>query len=107
MGLTIHYTLTSDELLATIETYKRKGWRPDIIAPHGAGAKLRHMLVVVDNSDQVDWRFRMDMSRADYQKESVQQKRAGLFPLGLTSYGNDADIRYAAIFVRYRNPAKD
>jgi serine/threonine protein kinase len=100
------YALTSDELHATIEDCKRKGWRPDVIAPHWVDARLRHMLVVVDNSDQVDWRFRMDMSRADYQKESAQQKRAGLFPLGLVSYGHDAEIRYAAIFVRYRNPGK-
>ena len=102
----VDYTLTADELLAKIESYKRKGWRPDVLAPYWAGDR-RHMLVGVDNSDQVDWRFRMDMSLADYQKEAAQQKRAGLFPLSLVSHGNDADIRYAAIFVRYRNPAKD
>ena len=66
----------------------------------------RHMLVDVDNSDKVDWRFRMDMSLAEYQKESARQSRLGLFPLAISSYGNEADIRYVAIFVRIRNPAK-
>ncbi len=103
----VFYTLTPDELLATIEFYQRKGWRPDVIVPHWDGEILKNLLVVVDNSDKVDWRFRMDMSLADYQNEAAQQKRQGLFPLSLVSYGNDADIRYAAIFVRYRSPAKD
>jgi serine/threonine protein kinase/predicted secreted protein len=102
----VSYSFTPDELFSKIESYKRKGWRPDVLAPHWVG-DMRHMLVGVDNSDQVDWRFRMDMSLADYQNESEEQKRRGLFPLSLVSYGNDADIRYAAIFVRYRSPAKE
>jgi hypothetical protein len=60
------------------------------------------MLVVVDNFDKVDWRFRMDMSRADYEEESNQPKQRGLFPLAVASHGHDEDIRYTAIFVRYR-----
>jgi hypothetical protein len=62
------------------------------------------MLVVVDNHDNVDWHFRLDMSRGDYQEESAEQKRRGLFPLAVTSYGEDADVRYAAVWVRYRIP---
>ena len=101
------YALDHDELLSTIDFYRRKGWRPDVVAPYWVEGKLRSALVVVDNSDKVDWRFRMDMSRADYEKESAQQKKLGLFPLALHSYGHEDAVRYAAIFVRYCRPSKD
>jgi serine/threonine protein kinase len=101
------YASSSDELLATLEFYQRKGWRPDVVHSYLEDGHLRHQFVVVDNSDKVDWRFRIDMSRADYEKESAQQKRQGLFPLTLNSYGNEGVIHYAAIFVRYRQPTKN
>jgi hypothetical protein len=47
----------------------------------------------------------MGMSEGVCRKESARQKRDGLFPLGLVSYGNDEAVRYAAIFVRYRKPS--
>jgi hypothetical protein len=102
----VEYSLNAEELLSTVELYRRRGWRPDVAAPYWDGVKLRFMLVTVDNSDQVDWRFRMDMSRQQYQKESAQQKQQGLFPLTVASYGNDADVRYCGIFVRFRDPPK-
>ena len=40
----------------------------------------------------------------DYERDSAEQKRQGLFPLAIRSYGDQADIRYAAIWVRYRAP---
>ena len=101
------YSLTSEELLTTIEFTKRKGWRPDIISPYWEDGKLQHMLVVVENSDNVDWRFRMDMTLTDYKKESSEQKKLGLFPHSLTSSGNDLDTRYQALFVRFRNSGKE
>jgi len=94
-----------DELLPIVEFYQRKGWRPDVLAPHWEGDRLYFMLVGVDNSDQVDWRFRMDMTLPQYHEESAAQKRDRLFPLAIASYGNDADVRYAAIWVRYRPEA--
>jgi hypothetical protein len=98
------YTLGRDELVTTLRSYEEKGWRPDVIAPDWDSRHLRFMLVAVDNRDGVDWRFRMDMRRAQYQQESVKQRTAGLFPLALVSYGDDADVKYAAIWVRYRAP---
>jgi serine/threonine protein kinase len=101
----VFYQLNPNELLDTVDFYQRKGWRPDVIAPCWNGERLRFMLVVVDNRDQVDWRFRMDMSLADYQRDSARQRQQGLFPLALASYGNGDTVRYAAIFVRYRAPS--
>ena len=98
--------LSAQELPAAVEFYARKGWRPDLITPYWDGDRLQFMLVAVDNSDQIDWRFRMDMIKGEYQKESAQQRQQGLFPLALVSYGNDADIHYAAVFMRFRGPAK-
>jgi serine/threonine-protein kinase len=98
------YALKPEDLLATVAFYRGKGWRPDVLAPYWEDERLRFMLVVVDNSDGVDWRFRTDMSLPQYQEESAEQKRQGLFPLALTSYGEEADVRYAAIWVRYRLP---
>ena len=103
----VFYTLTPEELLTTVEFYRRKGWRPDVLVPYQEEGQQRNILVVVDNHDEVDWRFRMDMDPVEYRKESARQKHDGLFPLGLASYGKDADIRYAAIFVRYRHPRKE
>jgi serine/threonine protein kinase len=100
------HTLTQDELLTAIEFYQRKGWRPDVVLPYMKDGQVRNNLVVVDNSDKIDWCFRTDLSQAEYEKESAAQKSLGLFPLNLVSYGDNAAIRYAAIFVRYIDPAK-
>jgi serine/threonine protein kinase len=98
----VFYGLNHYELITTMEFYRNKGWRPDVIAPYWDVEKLRSMLVVVDNFDNVDWRLRMDMTRKEYEEESSRQKQRGLFPLALASYGHDDAVRYAAIFVRYR-----
>src|SRR5262249_36464274 len=98
------FSISPAELPSVIEFYKGKGWRPDVVAPYRDGDQSRYMLVVVDNSDEVDWRFRMDMTFAQYKDESAEQRKQGLFPLALTSSGNDADVRYAAVFVRYHHP---
>ncbi len=97
------YALSAEELLSTVEHYQRKGWRPDVLSPHWNGDRFRFALVV-EAPDRVDWRFRMEMSLEDYQKESAAQKRQGLFPLTIASHGDEADVRYAAIWVRYRIP---
>jgi hypothetical protein len=94
--------LSADELLSAAAACRGAGWRPDVIAPYLDGRRLLFMLVTVDNHDSVDWRFRMDMSLKEYQTESSEQKRQGLFPLALVSYRGNADARYAAIWVRYR-----
>jgi hypothetical protein len=98
------YSIPPEDLLSVVEFYKGKGWRPDVVAPYWNGKQYQYMLVVVDNSDKVDWRFRMDMTLAQYKDESAAQRKQGLFPLALTSYRNDAGVFYAAVFVRYRNP---
>jgi hypothetical protein len=100
----IFYRLTAEEVLPTVEYYQRRGWRPDVLAAHWDGDQVRFMLVLVDNPEKVDWRFRTDMSLKDYEKESAEQKRQGLFPLAITSYGNQAHVRHAGIWVRYRAP---
>jgi serine/threonine protein kinase len=98
------YTLSAEELLSTVQYYRQENWRPDVLSAHWDGSLFRFMLVLVDNDDAVDWRFRMDMSLQEYQTESARQKRLGLFPLALTSSGNEAQVRYAAVWVRYRVP---
>jgi len=100
------FTATEEELFSTIEFYQRKNWRPDVIAPYWENGVLAFMIVVVDNSDQIDWRFRTHMNLKEYQAESAAQKARGLFPLSVSSYGNGADVRYSAIFVRHRTPTK-
>jgi hypothetical protein len=45
----------------------------------------------------------MDMSLKEYQAESAEQRRQGLFPLALISYSGKTGARYAAIWVRFRN----
>jgi serine/threonine protein kinase/WD40 repeat protein len=94
--------LSADELLSAVAACRDEGWRPDVLAPYLDGGRLLFMLVTVDNHDSVDWRFRTNMSLKEYQAESAEQKRQGLFPLSLVSYKDKADARYAAIWVRYR-----
>jgi len=96
------YALSADELLSAVASCPGDGWRPDVLAPCLDGERLLFMLVTVDNHDGVDWRFRTNMSLKEYQAESAEQKRQGLFPLSLVSYKGEADARYAAIWVRYR-----
>jgi len=99
-----YYTLSARDLIPLIEYYQRKGWRPDVLAPYWDSTEFRFMLVVVDNSDRVDWRFRLGMSRQEYRTETEAQKRHGLMPLAIAAYGDDADVRVAAVWVRYRVP---
>jgi serine/threonine protein kinase/WD40 repeat protein len=98
----IAHALSADQLLSTVASCSGDGWRPDVLAPYVDGGRLLFMLVTVDNHDAVDWQFRMDMSLQEYRAESAEQKRQGLFPLALVSYKDNADARYAAIWVRYR-----
>ncbi len=42
------------------------------------------------------------MSLQDYKKVSAEEKEKGRFPLSLTSYGDEAAVKYAALWVRYR-----
>jgi hypothetical protein len=100
----IFYNLSADGLVKTIKSFRAKGWRPDVVAPHYAGGELRFMLVLVENRENVDWRFRMDMTREQYEKESAAQRAHGLFPLALRSYGDNSHVRYAAIWIRFRRP---
>jgi serine/threonine protein kinase len=98
----IYYTLSADELLATIVYCRDQGWRPDVLTPHWYEGELRFILVVVDNHEETSWRFRMDMSLPEYRTESAEQKRHGYLPLALVSYKNNTDARYAAVWVPFR-----
>jgi hypothetical protein len=98
----VSYGLGADEVLSEVASQPGDAWRPDVLAPYLDGGQLRFMFVRVANRERVDWRFRMDMSLEQYQAESSEQKRQGLFPLTLVSYRGDADVRYAAVWVRYR-----
>jgi hypothetical protein len=99
-----YYALTLRELAALVEYYQRKGWRPDVLTAYWNGEDFRFMMVVVDNADRVDWRLRLDMSREEYRKETAAEKQHGMMPLTVTSHGDEGDVRYAAIWVRYRVP---
>lgn len=95
----IHYALSPAELLSTVASYQADGWRPDLIVPHLERGVLRFLLVAVSNVDRVDWHFRMDMTLDEYRAESAQQRRRGLMPISLRSYGDDDAVRYAAVWV--------
>jgi hypothetical protein len=97
------YDLGARALLKAIEHYRGEGMRPDVLSAYWDAGRFRFVLVV-DNQDHVDWRFRMDMSLGEYEEESAGQKKQGLFPLAITSYGDEADVQYAAIWVRYQIP---
>jgi tRNA A-37 threonylcarbamoyl transferase component Bud32 len=98
------YTLGGEELLSAVEFGKRKGQRPDALSAYWDGGRFRFLLVLLENRDRVDWRLQTDMTLAEYRKESSAQKRQGLLPLALTSYGDEANVRYAAVWVRYCEP---
>ena len=74
----------------------------DVLAPYWDGERFLFMLVVRDNPEHVDWRLQIDMSRQEFAGTSTVEKDHGLFPLAITSYGDEADVRYAALWVRYR-----
>jgi hypothetical protein len=95
-------TLTATELLAQVEDNRAKGWRPDVLAPYWDGERFRFMLVVRENPEPVDWRLQIDMTLQDYQKASAEEKSRGRFPLRVTSYGDEAAVKYGALWVRYR-----
>jgi Bacterial tandem repeat domain 1 len=40
----------------------------------------------------------------EYRTESAEQKRRGLMPISIRSYGDGDDVRHAAIWVRYLVP---
>jgi hypothetical protein len=75
-----------------------------VIAHLDAAGSLRFGVIAWENPDGRKTLFRMDMDRADFLKELAAQKRAGLFPVTVASYGDPADSRYAASWVRFRPP---
>jgi tRNA A-37 threonylcarbamoyl transferase component Bud32 len=94
--------LTPQAVLSTVGDYRERGWRPDVLAPYWDGERFVFCLVVRDNPEHVDWRLQLDMTRAECAAVTANQKEQGLFPLAITSYGDEADVRYAALWVRYR-----
>jgi tRNA A-37 threonylcarbamoyl transferase component Bud32 len=98
----MYYSLTRDEALATAADYRDRGWRPDAIAPYFDGERYRFMMVVRDNPGPVDWHLQMDMTLPDYKKASAEEKSRGRFPLQVVSYGDEAAVKYAALWVRYK-----
>jgi serine/threonine protein kinase len=96
----IHYTLSRAELIEKAEHYRNQNWRPDVLSAHWDGNHFRFMLVTVNNRDRVDWTLRTDMTKQEYRKESDEQKGQGRFPLAITSYGDEVNVRYAAVWVR-------
>jgi tRNA A-37 threonylcarbamoyl transferase component Bud32 len=96
--------LTPQAVLATVEKYREQGWRPDVLAPYWDGERFVFFLLVRDNPEHVDWRLQIDMSRAECAAATAGMKAQGLFPLTITSYGDEVDVRYAALWVRYRLP---
>jgi tRNA A-37 threonylcarbamoyl transferase component Bud32 len=99
-----YYTLGPEELLSAAKFGKLRGQRPDALTAYWDGERFRFILVLLENRDHIDWRLRTDMTLAEYKKESSEQKRQGLLPLALTSYGDEVNVRYAAVWVRYRLP---
>jgi len=94
--------LNRDDVLAAADKSRQEGRRPDVLAPYWDGERFVFLLVVRDNPEPIDWALRMDMTAQEYRKESARQKERGLFPLAVPSYGDEANVRYAAIWVRYR-----
>jgi hypothetical protein len=99
-----YYTLGAGEVVSSAEFGKLKRLRPDALTAYWDGERFRFILVLLENRDRLDWRLQTDMTLSAYKKESSEQKRQGLLPLAVTSYGDETDVRYAAVWVRYRPP---
>jgi hypothetical protein len=98
------FSLNAEELLQAVKNCQHRGSRPDLITPYWENKPLRFVMATVENNEGPDWRFRMNMTASSYRTESDRQRKRGWFPLSLTSYGNDAEVRYAALWVRGRAP---
>jgi hypothetical protein len=99
-----YYTLGPEEIVSTAEFGKRKRLRPDALTAYWDGERFRFILALLENRDRLDWSLQTDMTLSAYKKESSEQKRRGLLPLAVTSYGDETDVRYTAVWVRYRLP---
>jgi hypothetical protein len=94
--------LGADELSAAVAAYRKRGYRPDLVAAYPDKGRVRFLLSAVGNDEGPDWRFRLEMTPEQYEVESAEQRARGLFPLSIAGYRDEADPRYAAVWVRYR-----
>jgi serine/threonine protein kinase len=61
----------------------------------------RFGMVAWENPAGLDWAFKLDLTTAEYETELSRRKKDGLRPVAVTSYGDVANPRYAASWVRY------
>jgi hypothetical protein len=61
----------------------------------------RFAAVAWENPSGLNWVFKAGLRTAEYETELINQRKAGLRPVTVTSYGDPANPHYAAAWVQY------
>ncbi len=73
----------------------------DLRARKDENDQLRFVAFAWENPKGYDWDFKFDMTTREYEAELVRRKVEGFRPTTVTSYGDPADPKYAAAWIRY------
>lgn len=85
----------------TAESRAKKRYVSLVTAYRDDSANLRFGVIAWENPQDRDWEYLGEMTTAAYEAELVRRKKDGFRPVSVTSYGDPADPRYAASWVRY------
>jgi hypothetical protein len=87
-----------------VDTSRRHGWRLDRLVAYPEGKETRFVVISLENREKLDWHCQAEMTPEEFARALAERKKAGMFPLNITSYGDDDHVRYGAVWVRYRAP---
>ncbi|MBX9622487.1 MAG: DUF1080 domain-containing protein, partial [Gemmataceae bacterium] len=93
-----HRTLTAGELDQKVGEYRRRGWRPRLVAAHAGRPDLRYFAVFADNVPAVDWDFSPKLTEDEYRAALAARRAAGQWPQCVASAVVQGDLRYAVVW---------
>lgn len=82
--------------------YRVRGWRLTHVAACADAKGRRLLTVAAENPTRLDWDYRIDLTKVDYERALADQDRLGLRPVSVASYVLNNEVRYAAVWERYR-----
>jgi hypothetical protein len=91
--------LTADELVAKVDEFKQKGWRPMGVSAQVGSDPPRFLATFSENKPALEWDFSADLTSDEYEAALKKRGRTGYRPQAVTSAVVAGVVRYTVAWV--------
>jgi serine/threonine protein kinase len=91
--------LSAEELVAKVEQYRQKKWRPIAVSAHVGDNPIRYVAIFAVNEPAREWDFTPDLTTAEYVAALDKRRAAGYRPQAVTSAVVGGVVRYVVVWV--------